>query len=266
MVLRDTEEVLYSILSRHGMISHSQMPYSMWVRGVQGRKLLNPTFKRRGPQGQTDFVAQAKEAELRVNMSKRLLLLHMRWGVASSADGAHAYFEDRVWEVPLPEIMNAASRRARDMTWEEIMDARRKLQKTRSEVEDEIVMKQSQVLKERAPHDLPLHIKNLKDRSRGLTDQIRQLDVELQMRPALSLGCLFFILLGSPVGIWFSRSDYLSSFITCFLPIVIIYYPLTLCGTGMAKEGRINTILMVWAADIVIAVVGLVLFWRLIRN
>ena len=66
------------------------------------------------------------------------------------------------------------------------------------------------------------------------------------MRPALSLGCLFFILVGCPVGIWFSRSDYLSAFITCFLPIVFVYYPLMLCGTGMAKEGRYNMIPLVW--------------------
>ena len=46
---------------------------------------------------------------------------------------------------------------------------------------------------------------------------------EYQMRPALALGCLCFVLVGCPVGIWFSRSDYLSSFITCFLPIIVLY-------------------------------------------
>jgi lipopolysaccharide export system permease protein len=66
---------------------------------------------------------------------------------------------------------------------------------------------------------------------------------------------------------WFSRSDYLSSFITCFLPIVMFYYPLTLCGTQMAKEGRLgHMVLLVWSADILIASVGAVLFWRLLRN
>ena len=86
------------------------------------------------------------------------------------------------------------------------------------------------------------------------------------MRPALSVGCLCFILVGCPVGIWFSRSDYLSSFITCFLPIVIVYYPLMMCGTGFAKEGKFEPLVLVWGANVIIGLIGLVLFRRLLRN
>jgi lipopolysaccharide export system permease protein len=86
------------------------------------------------------------------------------------------------------------------------------------------------------------------------------------MRPALALGCLFFVLVGCPVGIWFSRSDYLSSFITCFLPIVFIYYPLLLCGTGMAKDGKFDTAATVWIADALVGGAGLYLLWRLLKN
>src|SRR5262249_12939371 len=91
-------------------------------------------------------------------------------------------------------------------------------------------------------------------------------DVELLMRPALSLGCLFFIMVGCPVGIWFSRSDYLSSFVTCFLPIVFIYYPLMLCGTGLAKDGKFSPLLLVWGANALIASIGMTLFSKLLRN
>ena len=69
------------------------------------------------------------------------------------------------------------------------------------------------------------------------------------MRPALALGCLCFVLVGCPVGIWFSRSDYLSSFITCFLPIIVVYYPLMLCGINLAKSGKMLTALAIWPAN-----------------
>jgi lipopolysaccharide export LptBFGC system permease protein LptF len=39
-----------------------------------------------------------------------------------------------------------------------------------------------------------------------------------------------------------------------------------LCGTGIAKEGKINPILMVWGANAVIASIGVGLFWKLLRN
>ena len=61
------------------------------------------------------------------------------------------------------------------------------------------------------------------------------------LRPAIALGCLCFVLVGCPVGIWLSRSDYLSAFITCFLPIVFLYYPMLLCGTNFAKSGTLPT-------------------------
>jgi lipopolysaccharide export system permease protein len=267
MVLKDTEELLYSMLKRQGMICHSQMPYAMWVRGVEGKKLINPIFKHRNmTTGQIDMVAEAKDADLRVDIQKRILLVHMHLGDATAGEGTHAIFDDKVWEVPLPEI-HTVQRRARDMTWEEILAERVKFREEMAKVEVEISLHTSRLLLEGVPNDLPKHIENLKERSKYFSLQIRYLDVELLMRPALSLGCLFFILVGCPVGIWFSRSDYLSSFITCFLPIVIFYYPLTLCGTQMAKEpGRMNMVLLVWSADILIASVGVVLFWRLLRN
>src|SRR5207249_782630 len=110
------------------------------------------------------------------------------------------------------------------------------------------------------------HIATLEHKLKDKRLQILALQAELQMRPALSLGCLFFVLVGCPVGIWFSRSDYLSSFITCFLPIVFIYYPLMLCGTGMAKDGRFALMAAVWIADGVVALAGLVLLVRLLRS
>jgi lipopolysaccharide export system permease protein len=92
------------------------------------------------------------------------------------------------------------------------------------------------------------------------------LEVEIQKRPAESLGCLCFVLVGCPVGIWFSRSDYLSAFITCFLPIVFVYYPLMLCGANLAKDGRFHPALTIWFADALLALVGVILFWRMTKN
>ncbi len=47
----------------------------------------------------------------------------------------------------------------------------------------------------------------------------------------MAFGSLLFVILGAPVGILFARRDFLSAFMTCFLPIIGIYYPLMLFGT-----------------------------------
>ena len=92
------------------------------------------------------------------------------------------------------------------------------------------------------------------------------INAELQMRPALSAGCLFFVVIGCPIGIWFGRSDYLSAFIICFLPIVFVYYPLQLCCTNLAKDGKLNPILALWIANAAIGLWALLLFRKLLKN
>jgi len=267
MVFNDAEELLYSMLKKNGMINHSNIPYSMFVKGVQGKKLINPTFKRRDAKGAIDVVAQAREAKLTVDRERKLLMIHMKHGIATFEDGSKGYFEDRVWEVPLPTNMNNdANRRARDMTWQEILDKRVEYQEEMTKVLSEIDTAAIALNTASANPDLPKHVENLKGKLKHSKQQYLFLNVELLMRPALSLGCFCFILVGCPVGIWLSKSDFLSSFITCFLPIVLIYYPLMLCGTGMAKEGRIDPVALVWAADTIIIFIGTFLCWRTVRS
>ena len=55
----------------------------------------------------------------------------------------------------------------------------------------------------------------------------------------MAFGSLLFVLLGAPIGIRFARRDFLSAFMTCFLPIIAIYYPLMLGGVNMSKEGQL---------------------------
>lgn len=87
-----------------------------------------------------------------------------------------------------------------------------------------------------------------------------KLETEKQMRVAIAFSPLFFVLIGVPVGIWRAKGDFLSAFMVCFLPIIIIYYPLTLFGVNMGKEGMVEPILALWAGNLVLAILcGLVL-------
>ena len=91
------------MLRKQGSFNYTHMPYGIWVKGVEGKKLLSPVIKGRDSQGQTNFVAQAKEAELRVDMAHRRLTIRMRNGAATTPDGANdVSFEAKEVEVELP--------------------------------------------------------------------------------------------------------------------------------------------------------------------
>jgi lipopolysaccharide export system permease protein len=269
MFLDDVEDSLYAVLQRDHSFNQPRLNYAMWVRQVQGKKLLNALFKRRDADNPSryDIVALAREAELHVDMARRMILLHMRNGHVAVPGGTSVYFYDRIFEVELPgAFQGERERRARDLTWPEMQQQRRGLVQEEDQIITETALATAQSMQANAPQDLPLHLAQLKEKRYFTHQKINALDAEFQMRPALALGCLCFVLVGCPVGIWFSRSDYLSAFITCFLPIVFLYYPLMLCGSNLAKEGKFHPALTVWAADILMAFIGLLLFRRLLRH
>jgi lipopolysaccharide export system permease protein len=82
-------------------------------------------------------------------------------------------------------------------------------------------------------------------------------ETERHMRTAMACGSFFFVFLGSPVGIRFARRDFLSAFITCFVPIILIYYPLMLGGVNLGKDGLINPILALWLGNGVLFLLAL---------
>jgi lipopolysaccharide export system permease protein len=248
------------------------MNYELYVKRVQGRKLLETEFKRRDPKTQQiDLVARAREAELNVHMTTRKVLVHMRFCHVTSTkseDGA-GWFEDRVWPVDLPEDLykQQAKHRGTDMTWLELHADYATKTRELEEVEAQIALTTAQLSLVKRVDQLPTHLQHYKNVRHQKRCELVNLEVEMHMRPAVGIGCLCFVLVGCPVGIWFSRSDYLSAFITCFLPIVFVYYPLLLCGLNLAKGSlRLPLAVSVWAADGLMALVALGLFRRLLRN
>jgi lipopolysaccharide export system permease protein len=274
MFLNDVKELMYQELKRDKNINHPRLPFAIFVRDVQGRKLIDATFQhRRAPNDPVhDLVIRAREAELEVDMQRRKLIVKMYDGEVVNKDngggGPWAVFPYREEEVELPALYQSGHivPPSRDLTWRQLGAHRARLLDRMASEDSQREAAEKRLGQPGAPPDLAAHIKNLRDSHPMLQSGIRQIDAEYQMRPALAFGCLCFVLIGCPVGIWFSRSDYLSAFITCFLPIVFLYYPLMLCGTSYAKDGKFSPAADVWAADALVAFVGVALLSRLIKN
>ena len=218
----NVKEALYNTLKREGCIRHSKIDYAIYVQRVQGDKLLEALFLRREPSPKDqhyDVIAWAREAELDVDLKQNQLLVTMRNYYVitdNGVDGATEY--ERVFRMKLPpDLSDAATKSsARAMTWREIRDKIDKLDRDKQNKANESAAHQAEVNIDAAPTHFEDHIKNRLNQLRHIDTELRFLVTELHMRPALALGCLCFVLVGCPVGIWFSRSDYLSAFITYF--------------------------------------------------
>lgn len=90
----------------------------------------------------------------------------------------------------------------------------------------------------------------------------REASVELQRRAAFPIACLVFALIGVPIGVRPRRGGRAAGLI---LTLVLIggYYFLFVYGVHLAEQGQISVWIGVWAANIVMAGLGLLLFRRI---
>jgi lipopolysaccharide export system permease protein len=269
----DAEEFLYSVLKKDKELRRRSdakltYDYEIYVDAVQGRQLKNAIFKRKDVKAGTyDIIAKAREAELKVDLENREVKVYMRQGnvLDAAGDKTRGHFDDQEWLVPLEKV-NERPPSPRDMTWPQLLQARGDLLAELEKIASHIALMVAQMSQTEHPADLPRFLEHQKHLQRATQARLNGVNAELYMRPAMSFGCLFFVLVGCPVGIWFSRSDYLSAFITCFMPIVFVYYPIQLCCTNLAKDGRLVPALELWAANAVLGVLAVFLFRRLLKN
>ena len=98
--------------------------------------------------------------------------------------------------------------------------------------------------------DWPAKLKILQDKYNYLC----RLRTEPYRRWANGFSCLCFALVGAPVAIRLRNADFLSSFFICFLPILVVYYPLMALGVDGAG---VLPPYAVWLGNIILVVVGI---------
>jgi lipopolysaccharide export system permease protein len=287
-IYKNPEDLVYNLLKRERTFRASNFPYSIHVKDVQGKRLIDLVLKRwktakdaNGKDvstGTYDVVVRAREARLRVQLPDpdrpgepaMLLIDPDRWVLG---DGGLQLVSNgnRPVPVPLPDIFTPArlAERTANMTWDvlPIRIAEFQLKADKAQADFDAARAATPIVTDpvlkKHYDDLLLGYKYTQMHWARLA---RSTLCEYYTRPALAISALVFALIGVPVGLYFHRADYLSSFITCFLPAISLYYPILLAGTSMARDGKMNVPLGVFAADAIVGFVALVLTWRLIKR
>jgi lipopolysaccharide export system permease protein len=295
-VMNDPEEAICLALKKERMMKFpsNNAEYTLYVRDVEDRRLLDVVLKRRSnapnSAGVIDFVARTREARLKVDLDRKMLSLD---------GGGWAYLGgsitgDNKFEQELPNKFNmtairaelqdnpvtvdwfdlpalATDRRAKADTTLRLKEALQALPAGQPiNIEEQIALAtQVGVDVSRVPLDAPGRVKQIEN-CQNVMKHFSRLDrimrYEYHLRPAIAFGCLFFALLGCPVGLWANRADYLSIFVICFLPALVVYYPVLFMAGGFARDGKAPMALGVWTANAVLGVAACFLAWRLIRR
>ena len=90
--------------------------------------------------------------------------------------------------------------------------------------------------------------------------------VELAQRSAFAGSAFFFALVGIPLGIIGAGVGRVAAFLVSIGPVLLIYFPIVMAGSNLARSGRVPGFPALWAGNAVLCVGGLVLLYRLSRR
>lgn len=250
------DDILFEQLIHDHSFETSNRQISISVQGVDGqRKLIKPTIIVR----KEGIIIEAETAKITVNFAAEILTIKFV-GMKISGGSIGAAFPERDIQIPLSEIVPSAESK-RPARWglyriskekkntiEQIEQQRRIIAAHRTfgaavESADAWANPRTQII-------------DAQTGTRSLQSHYNKLSVEPPRRWATGFSCFFFVWLGAPLAIWMRKSDFFSSFFACFVPILVLYYPLMMFGFDQAKSGTLPPA-SVWLANAAIGLVGL---------
>jgi lipopolysaccharide export system permease protein len=263
VVIELVEEIAYSRLAQQRSYSNPQ--FSINVQRVDGKKLVRPIFTFAGGGSSAPATITCDEAELQSDLKLGVLKIICResvvdiGGVTFTIPGV----SERV--IPLNEASKGGVKSASDLPMSQV-DGEVALSLARIEkLQQKLAFLAAEQM---ATGDFAALSDPGWATDEGLIAGERVRMYHLQIEPARrwanGFSCLFFVLIGAPAGILLRNSDFLNSFFACFLPILLIYYPLLYLGVNEAKLGLLSS-WSVWIGNVVLAICGTWLLRRVQR-
>jgi lipopolysaccharide export system permease protein len=266
VVTEAVEEIVYSMLKvQH---RYSSPSFAINVKRVEGRKLLRPTLTLPA-QGTTPGVTvTAEEAELQSDHAAGVMRIIL-YNATLDVDGKLTYRDPEVYEheVQLRDASqtNSASSHPSNLALGVIPEELAGQKELIERYEQEMAARAAFQMLCGDFADLSSEQWEVWAWNRGYAwGRLYRLMTEPHRRWSAGFSCLCFAWVGAPMAIRLRNREFLTSFFLCFLPILIVYYPLLASAVDAAKSGTIPP-WGVWAGNILLICWGAWLLRRVIR-
>ncbi len=94
----------------------------------------------------------------------------------------------------------------------------------------------------------------------------RDINVAIHKRLSPGLSCLAFVLIGIPVGIMIRMGNTVIGLFISFGIALVVYYPLLIAGESLARKQGLPAAPAMWAANVILGIIAIVLLYRLFRR
>jgi lipopolysaccharide export system permease protein len=262
--LESLEEVAYGRLKMQNTYSSGKL--SILVRGVEGRKLLQPTLVVQASGNHPALTVSAEEAELRSYPERGELVFRFHnFEVSGPVNVTNPDTYEHV--MSLDELTGVASHNRSPSTYAlgEIGPAVQEQYTRLAQMEQAMTATAAFAMMTGDFDSLSDSAWRVHEQERTVQhNRLHRLHTEPWRRWANGFSCLCFVLIGAPMAIRLRHAEFLASFFACFLPILVVYYPLLAVSVDQAKDGAIPPP-AVWLGNLVLAVWGVWLLRRVIR-
>jgi lipopolysaccharide export system permease protein len=261
LIAESVDDIAYGVLRTKGSFAGHRL--SMVVKGVLGDRLLQPVITIEGRGNVPAVTLMAKEARLQTSPTGSMLQIECHDGQVDVQGRGSLSFPDRfVHNVLLresaqdPEEQLSPAALASPAVLRQIIHEKRAIAALAPPSPRSTNTDDGQDDEEQATRAKELA---------GRQARLFRLQAEIPRRLSNGFGCLCFALVGVPIAMRSRSSDTMSIFFACFLPILLVYYPLLVVGENVARAGVFPQF-SVWLADAVLAVAGIALLLQVVRR
>ncbi len=269
VVLMSIVDIAYRVLDTQHSYNADQ-GFSIHVRDVNGRTLVHPTVTvhRGGDRGSMKLTA--REGELTLNSESQTLVLKV---IDSHIVDGHRtqYTTPGEWELEIPlstaeAKQDISTQRPSELPLRLISSERIRQDQRRHATIGQLAAHTGFAILTSRAEDIAGPPGKQIDRSMKYSqERLTRLQLEPWRRWAEGFSCFFFVFVGAPLAMLLRTSDYWTTFGLCFLPTIVVYYPLFMFGLDQAKHGTVPPY-GVWIGNIVLAAVGMILIARVRRH
>ena len=260
IVTSAVEDLFLDYLRTSNRFTDPQMGLTITARGVEGNTLIAPKF-RYAPPGRNPVHVSAETARIGFDLDGGRINVELHRGHLKAGD-LSAYFAHRKESFPLD--LAGSDDKPRHQTTVQLEAWLVEIEENAAALERHAAVLAALDL---TLGELPYDARTAPDppapeRTKLWKDKIR---TEIYSRPAMAASCIFFALVGGPFAIKMGRSSFLTTFLICFVPILIVYYPVTLGMLNLSKHGDADPRWAVWVGNALVGAWGLVTLRQVAR-
>lgn len=263
VVVQSLEQIAYGTLRMQH--SFSSQRFSIIVKDVEDRVLIRPIMTFQASGEMPAFTLTADKAVLSSDLERNALILELENCEISTGRGVQGSFPGIIRKAIPLDYFSPASDGTQNPKYlplrripEEIVDQRLKIRAMEQSLAADAAWRLM------TGDYTELHDAAWEHRRAGLQnakERLSRLQTEPHRRTAGGFSCLAFVVIGAPFAIWQKTSDHMSTFFKCFLPILLLYYPLTYLGLNYSKGGVLPPWSM-WAGNALLFAIG---YWLVDR-